>query len=263
MTHHTGTRIASAALPLLFSMAHASLAGAQVRPATPDTTTGRMGTMRMAQGAGAMMTGPHHALAMAYRESLATFARAVNADASTTHTVNVELAKPATVEMRRSFEQMKLHHSAHMAAMSAMSAMSAMMPTPMAADSAGAMMRSGRRDSMTRSMPAGERRKTLRVTPPTPPMRPDSMTGHPMSMPMPMPMPMRTDSLTGMGMGDMASQLAGIEKHLGMIETEVNATTPDTAHVIEHTAEILKLCAAAMPMPAPPMMGKPRTPGTP
>jgi len=64
-------------------------------------------------------------------------------------------------------------------------------------------------------------------------------------------------------MGDMASQMASIEKHLGMLETEVNATTPNAARVIEHSAEVVKLCAAATQMPSQPMMPRPRAPGTP
>jgi hypothetical protein len=251
--------MASVALPVLFGMAYASLAGAQVRPTVADSAPSRMGATRMTDSSGAMTTGPHHALAMAYGESMAAFARAVNVDASRNQTVNMELTKPATVEMRRSFEQMKVHHMAQMGSMSAM------MQKPMTADSAGGMMRSARRDSMATPMPAGGRRGAARAKPMTPSgrpdsMRPDSMMGRPMAMPM--TPPMRADSLNGAGMGDMASQMASIEKHLGMVETEVNAATPNAAHVIEHTAEILKLCAA-MQMPTPPMMGKPRAPGTP
>ena len=255
--------MASVALPALFGMAYASLAGAQVRPTVADTAPSRMGATRMTDSSGAMMTGPHHALAMAYGESLATFARAVNGDASRSQTVNVELAKPATIEMRRSFEQMKVHHTAQMGSMSAM------MQKPMTADSAGGMMRSARRDSMARPMPAGSRRNTARPKPMTPPMRPDSMRPDSMrpdsmmSRPMTMPMPMRADSLNGAGMGDMASRMASIEKHLSMIETEVNSTTPNTALVIEHTAEIVKICAAATQMRPQPMMDKPRSPGAP
>jgi hypothetical protein len=258
MKYPTGTRIAGVSLPLLFGMAYASLANAQVRPAVPDTMPIRTGAMLMADGVGAMMTGPHHALAMAYGESLATFARVMNGDASRSQMVNVELAKPATIEMRRSFEQMKVHHTAQMGSMSAI------MQKPLAADSAAAMMRSARRDSLTMPMQAGSRRAAARPKPMTPPMRPDSMRPDSMmSRPMTMPIPMRADSLNGAGMGDMAPRMASIEKHLSMIETEVNATTPNTALVIEHTAEIVKICAAAMQMPPQPMMDKPRSPGAP
>jgi len=244
-------RIVSAAAPLLLGLAHATLAGAQVRPVTRDTALTRPGAMPMANDAARMMSGPHHALAMAYGEALASFARAVNAEASKSQTVNVELARPATTEMRRSFEQMKVHHTAQMAT----SGMA--MRTPMTADSAAGMTRPARRDSMSMPMPAAGRRDSARVKPMTPPIRSDSTMSRPMNM------PMGTDSSRMAGMGDMQAHMAAIEKHLGMLETEVNAPVPNTAQVIEHTAEILKICAAAMRMPSDPMMAKPRTPGSP
>ncbi len=250
MKYHSGTRIAIVAVPLLLGIAHATLAGAQVRPVIRDTTLTRPGAMPMAAGSAKMMAGPHHTLAMAYGESLAAFARAVNADASQSQAVNVELARPATVEIRRSFDQMKVHHSAQMAS----GGMS--MRMPMTADSAAGMTRPARRDSMSMPMPPGSRRDSARMKPMSPPMRPDSTMGHPM------PMPIGPDSARMAGMGDMQAHMAAIEMHLGMLETEVNAPTPNTARVIEHTAEILKICAAAMRMPSDPM-GKPRTPGTP
>ncbi len=205
----------------------------------------------MATGAAKMMSGPHHALAMAYGESLATFARALNADASQSQAVNVDLARPATIEMRRSFDQMTVHHQAQMANMSMA------MRMPMIADSAAGMSRPARRDSMTSTMPAHGRRDSARVKPMTSPMRSDS------TMVRPMTMPMNTDSSRTTGMGDMQAQMVGLEKHLGMLETEVNSPTPDAARVIEHTAEILKICAAAKQLSSDPMMGKPRAPGTP
>ena len=250
MKNYTGTRIVSVAVPMLLGMAHAALAGAQVRPTTPDTTMTRTGAMPMANGAAKMMSGPHHALAMAYGESLATFARAVNADATQSQTVNVELARPATLEMRRSFDQMKVHHTAQMAS----GGMA--MRMPMNADSAAGMSRPARRDSMTKPMTPGGRRDSARVKPMTPPIRSDSTMGHPMTL------PMATDSSRTAGMGDMRAQMAAIETHLGMLETEVNAPAPNAAKVIEHTAEILKVRDAAMRMPSDPM-SKPRAPGTP
>ena len=250
MKYRTGTRIAGVAVPLLLGMAHATLSGAQVRPTTRDTTPTRTVAMPMANGAAKTMSGPHHALAMAYGESLATFARAVNEDASQSQTVNVELARPATIEMRRSFDQMKMHHAAQMAS----GAMA--MRMPMTADSAAGRPRPARRDSMTKPMTAGGRRDSARVKPMTTPIRPDSTMVHPMTM------PMAVDSSRTAGMAGMQAQMAAIEKHLGMLEAEVNAPAPNTAQVIEHTAEILKICAAAKQM-APDAMGKPRAPGTP
>lgn len=70
------------------------------------------------KGMQGMMEGPHHVLAMAYRDNLATFARALRTQVSQSTSVNLELARPAVTEMRRSFEQMKQHHQAQMTMMS-------------------------------------------------------------------------------------------------------------------------------------------------
>ena len=69
------------------------------------------------QGMSGMMEGPHHVLAMAYRDNLATFARALRAQVSQSKSVNLDLARPAVAEMRRSFDQMKQHHQAQMTMM--------------------------------------------------------------------------------------------------------------------------------------------------
>ena len=66
---------------------------------------------------GGMMDAPHHVLAMAYRDNLATFARALHGQVTRSKTVNLELARPAVAEMRRSFDQMQRHHQAQMATM--------------------------------------------------------------------------------------------------------------------------------------------------
>ncbi len=200
----------SVALPVLIALAHAPTASAQVRPTIRDTSTTRISMPAAAPGMAGMMSGPHHALAMAYGENLATFARAVNVDATRSNMVNLDLARPATTEMRRSFDQMKVHHQAQM------STVGTTMRMPMTGDSAAAMTRPARRDSM---------------------------------MAKPMPRPMRADSNRSVKMGDMQAHMTAIETHLGMLETEVKATTPNAAKVIEHTAEILKVRDAAMRTP--------------
>ena len=167
--------------------------------------------MPASAGMQGMMAGPHHALAMAYGENLATFARVVHADASRSNMVSTELARPATAEMRRSFDQMKAHHQAQM------STVGTTMRMPMAMDSAAAMMR---------------------------PARPDAM------VPKPMPTPTRNDSMQPMKMGDMQTQLTAIESHLGMLETEVRGNSPNAAKVAEHASEILKLYESRMRSPA-------------
>jgi len=62
---------------------------------------------------------PHHVLAMAYHRNLATFAKALHDQTAKASSVNVEFARTAVAEMRRSFDQMKQQHQACMQAMSA------------------------------------------------------------------------------------------------------------------------------------------------
>ena len=62
---------------------------------------------------------PHHVLAMAYHQNLATFAKSLHEQTMQAGSVNVEFARAAVTEMRRSFDQMKQHHQEHMQTMSA------------------------------------------------------------------------------------------------------------------------------------------------
>jgi hypothetical protein len=66
---------------------------------------------------GEVTVGPHDLLAMAYQANLATFARVIQTQLSQSDTVNVDVARPAAAEMRRSFDQMRQHHRAQMATM--------------------------------------------------------------------------------------------------------------------------------------------------
>ena len=72
---------------------------------------------------------PHHVLAMAYHQNLAAFAKSLHEQTMQASTVNVEFARTAVTEMRRSFDQMKQHHQEHMQTMNAdmRTKMSAMM----------------------------------------------------------------------------------------------------------------------------------------
>ena len=65
----------------------------------------------------AMMQEPHHVLAMAYKDNLANFAKALRQEAVETKTVNPEFARAAVAEMKRSFDQMQQHHQDHMKTM--------------------------------------------------------------------------------------------------------------------------------------------------
>lgn len=64
------------------------------------------------------MQGPHQSLAMAYRDNLANFARTLRQHVDASKTVNLDLARPAVAEMRRSYEEMRTHHRAQLASMS-------------------------------------------------------------------------------------------------------------------------------------------------
>ena len=68
-------------------------------------------------GTSAMMQEPHHLLAMAYKDNLVNFAKALRQEAAKATTVNPEFARAAVAEMRRSFAQMQEHHQDHMKAM--------------------------------------------------------------------------------------------------------------------------------------------------
>jgi len=62
---------------------------------------------------------PHHVLAMAYHQNLVVFAKALHEQAAHAKSADVEFARAAVAEMRRSFDQMKQHHQEHMQTMSA------------------------------------------------------------------------------------------------------------------------------------------------
>lgn len=93
---------------------------APVMAQTPMPAPGKMAPhehMKGMPGMSGMMEGPHHALAMAYGGSLVAFARALEGQVTHSTTVNLDLARPAVAEMRRSFDQMQQHHQAQMTMM--------------------------------------------------------------------------------------------------------------------------------------------------
>lgn len=75
--------------------------------------------MDMAHGPMMMAIEPHHVLAMAYHQNLAAFAKALHDQTAPAGPLNVDFARAAVSEMRRSFVQMKQHHQEHMQGMSA------------------------------------------------------------------------------------------------------------------------------------------------
>ena len=108
---------AAAILLAVLSSGAISTTMAQATAQPPTTMPRRQEPMKGMQGMSGMMEGPHHVLAMAYRDNLVTFARALRAQVTQSKTVNLDLARPAVAEMRRSFDQMKQHHQAQMAMM--------------------------------------------------------------------------------------------------------------------------------------------------
>ncbi len=115
-------RSSLAALLVLPASGTVTLALAQTGSA-PASMPPHQSTKKAMSGMGNMMTGPHHALAMAYRDNLTTFTRAVQRQAAGAQTIDLDLARPAVVEMRRSFDQMQAHHQAQMAMMGEMAPM--------------------------------------------------------------------------------------------------------------------------------------------
>lgn len=61
----------------------------------------------------AMMQEPHHQLAMAYKQNLENFAKALRDEAAKTTAVNPEFARAAVAEMKRSFNLTQQHHQDH------------------------------------------------------------------------------------------------------------------------------------------------------
>ena len=116
------SRVAMIALAL-------SLGAATAWATTPQhqghaTTTGTsqssmQNTSAMSHDRMMMAQEPHHILAMAYRQSLDAFATALQAQSVRARSVNVEFARAAVTEMRRSFDQLQQHHQAHVLTMNA------------------------------------------------------------------------------------------------------------------------------------------------
>ncbi len=104
--------VPAAATLLAFLMGGTAVTGMAQTPA-PKMPQHQEG-MKGMEGMSGMMGGPHHVLAMAFRDNLATFGRALQGHVAKSTTVTLDLARPAVAEMRRSFDQMRLHHPAQM-----------------------------------------------------------------------------------------------------------------------------------------------------
>lgn len=112
---HRKHSMVRAAAALMFLLSSAATVGRAQTPApAPATMPEHRHDM---PGMTGMMNGPHHVLAMAYRQTLITFTRALQQQVAGSNIVDLDLARPAVAEMRRSFDQMQLHHRAQMAMM--------------------------------------------------------------------------------------------------------------------------------------------------
>jgi len=76
-----------------------------------------------------MMNEPHHVLAMAYIQSIGTFAKALSDQAQASNQLSADFARAAVSEIRRSLDQADDHHQEHMKTMS--EAMRSKMPAMM------------------------------------------------------------------------------------------------------------------------------------
>lgn len=81
-----------------------------------ETSQQKQGGMSMKEMS-AMKQEPHHVLATAYKDNLVCFAKALRQEAAEAKTVNLEFARAAVAEMKRSFDQMQQHHQDHMKTM--------------------------------------------------------------------------------------------------------------------------------------------------
>ena len=113
MSGATTTGAVQATTPPPAKMPHDGMKGMKDMPNAKDKAA--MGGMKDKMAMSGMMEGPHHALAMAYRDNLVTFAKALRGQVTHAKAVDLDLARPAVAGMRRSFDQMKEHHQAQMA----------------------------------------------------------------------------------------------------------------------------------------------------
>ena len=117
MKNHEHSMI-SAAAGLILLLGGATTTGtAQASAPSPDKMPHHQAGTKDMPGMSDMKGAPHHVLAMAYRVNLETFARALQGPVTQSKTVDVDLARPAVAEMRRSFDQMRQHHQAQMTTM--------------------------------------------------------------------------------------------------------------------------------------------------
>ncbi|MHB1069913.1 MAG: hypothetical protein ACYC1W_08625 [Gemmatimonadaceae bacterium] len=117
MKSHRHSMVPAAAGLILLLSGTTATGLAQAPAPSPDKMPQHQAGMKAMKGMSGMVSQPHHVLAMAYRTNLETFARALHGPVTQSKTVDVDLARPAVAEMRRSFDQMRQHHQAQMTTM--------------------------------------------------------------------------------------------------------------------------------------------------
>ena len=109
--------ISAILVALLLGALSAMTAIAQTKKVQSQPATQGMKEMSHDHMMMAMANEPHHVLAMAYKDNLVSFAKALRQEAAKATAVNPEFARAAVAEMKRSFEQMQEHHQDHMKTM--------------------------------------------------------------------------------------------------------------------------------------------------
>lgn len=124
MTRHAHTTIRAVTAMLLFgaasAMAQADKKHGAEKPKQHDMSKMDMSKAEMSKaGMSSMMNQPHAALAMAYGQSIGTFAKALHKQAvGSSSPLDATFARAAVAEIRRSLDQMDAHHGEHMKMMS-------------------------------------------------------------------------------------------------------------------------------------------------
>jgi hypothetical protein len=112
--------VASVAATILLVISGTAI-GQPTHTGNPATSTQAPATKPMhpqgMMGMAAMQGGPHHLLAMAFKDTLLTFAKALRQGTTGATTVDAVFARAAVEEMTRSFAQMQAHHVDHMTTM--------------------------------------------------------------------------------------------------------------------------------------------------
>lgn len=107
------TTILAVSALMLFG-AVGALAQTKPQPGVQKPMQHDMSKMEMSS----MMNEPHHALAMAYMQNIGVFAKTLHHQAAGSSPLNVQFARAAVAEIKRSLDQMEEHHQEHMKMMS-------------------------------------------------------------------------------------------------------------------------------------------------